>query len=100
MNKFVKQIAVAALAITTLTAGTTTQVQAGSDFGKALLGVAAAGIIIHELKKDKAHNNQSSQIQRQRSVQRKTYRPRQRVSRHGSRNNSHFSGGQRRPYGY
>ncbi|MEP5731937.1 MAG: hypothetical protein ABJL67_21460 [Sulfitobacter sp.] len=74
MNRFIKQIAVAALVITTVGAGTTMQAQAGSSFGRTLLGVAAAGVIINEVKKNRAHNNRSYQRNQVRSQQRKRYR--------------------------
>ena len=73
MNRFMKQIMVAVLAVTTLGAGTTTQVQAGSDFGRTLLGIAAAGIIINEVKKDKVHKSRSSKDHEVRSHQRNRY---------------------------
>ena len=73
MNKSMKQIMAAALAVATLGAGTTTQVQAGSDFGRTLLGVAAVGIIIHEVKKDRAHKSRSYKGHEVRSHQRKRF---------------------------
>ena len=91
MNRFMKLTMAAALAVTTISAGATTQVQAGSDFGKTLLGIAAVGIIIHEVKKDKAHESQSSKGHKARSHQRKRYHAGH-PSNHRAHNRRHHNG--------
>ena len=83
MNRFVKQIMVAALVVTTMSAGTTTQVQAGSDFSRTLLGVAAAGLIIKEVNKDRVRKSQSFRGHEVSSPQRKRF--------HANRRANHLS---------
>ncbi len=110
MNRIIKQIAVAALAVTTVGAGTTTQAHAGSDFKRLLLGAAAAGIIINELKKDDVRKHDVAPKHVERSHKRKRVvskhrsnsrfhkRSKHRVSRHHSRSSFKHSRGFRRSY--
>jgi hypothetical protein len=106
MNKFMKQVAVAALIVTTVGAATTTQVQAGSDFGKVLLGVAAVGIVANHVSKNDDRHHKAAPIYSSRSIGKRQHRSHSRLSRHRAR--SHFGHGRaqrhsrshRRVYGH
>ena len=53
MKRVINYIAVAALAVTTMGAGTT-QAQAGSDLRRALVGAVAIGLVANQVKKSKS----------------------------------------------
>ena len=90
MKRVMKQIAVIALAATTMGAGVT-QAQAGSDFGRALAGAVAIGIIADKLDKRKSSRHIAAPTFSSRSVDRSRIRSNQRFNRRVVRGNQHGS---------
>jgi hypothetical protein len=88
MKRVMKHIAVAALAVTTMGAGTM-QAQAGSDLSRAFVGTVAIGIIADKLDKKSSSRHIVSPRFSSRSFDRSRLRSNQRFNRRVIRRNSH-----------
>lgn len=80
MKRVMKHIAVLALAVTTMGAGTS-QVQAGSDLRKVFVGAVTVGIIADRLHKKKTTRQRAASSHSSRSFERSRLRSNHRVIR-------------------